>query len=201
MSWRIWQCCKLTCRFMIITLWILNGYLLVLCVGVGCVFEDTDIWCCLPRLAPVELVTKCAELFHLMEHTAESWSFLIKHLAYKMDMYLLAGVVCGWCLCCCVVDKCGASTWNFTVQVAFKMDKYVCNVCVLVVCLQTLISGRSVDDNHWHTVHIRRRAKKVEFRVDREEPIKGRTSTLVVYCNNQHWIVLFQRNVSLSSYY
>lgn len=50
---------------------------------------------------------------------------------------------------------------------------------MLAVCvLQTLYAGSSLDDNQWHTVHIKRRARRVELRVDRQRTSKGKFQSL-----------------------
>ena len=38
-----------------------------------------------------------------------------------------------------------------------------------------MYTGSSLDDNHWHTVHIKRRARRVELRVDKQPVTKGKT--------------------------
>ena len=51
-----------------------------------------------------------------------------------------------------------------------KMSLYILTFSCI---LQSLYAGRALDDDQWHTVHIRRRARNVQLAVDKEKPVKG----------------------------
>ena len=54
-------------------------------------------------------------------------------------------------------------------------------ILVLTCLLQTLYAGRDLNDNQWHTVHIRRRAKHVHLKVDDHPPVQGKLTLYYFY--------------------
>ena len=50
--------------------------------------------------------------------------------------------------------------------------------------LQSLYAGRALDDDKWHVVRIRRRARNVQLAVDEEKPVKGNHRNLLKETRN-----------------
>ena len=57
----------------------------------------------------------------------------------------------------------------------------------MLFVFQTMYTGASLDNNHWHTVNIKRRARRVELRVD-EQPVTKGTNTQSSSVGMRMWL-------------
>ena len=53
------------------------------------------------------------------------------------------------------------------------VDMLLYLITVLILLLQTLSVGVGLDDDQWHTAYVKRRARKLELRVDNGSALKG----------------------------